>query len=369
MSLTLRILVLASIALAGCKDDVEGGSASDSSDPPTSTAGHESESSGETEPEPSTGTTEPDLTETIGTGSTSGDTTDATTETTDEPTDDTSSEPMCNNGIIEGDEECDNMEVSFNGPCIPSCILNVCGDGHHNFEGEDCDEGEENGMYGSMCGPDCTLGSAEFCGDGVLQDEYEECEVNDIHEDFHVKCVGCTWANFQIVFVTGFTVDGAMSADGLSNDGKAGVSLADYHCQQIADEMQFPGTYRAWLSDNNGTDTSDAADRIGGSETEYRMPNGGLVAPSWSYLLENGPLDPIEYTEEGILLEETPARVWSNTTGQGESLGAVNCASWTQNSILEEGALGRTLTGFQWTDAGDTSECIYSQRLYCFQEG
>ncbi len=127
---TLRILVLASIALAGCKKDAEDDSASDSSNPPTSTAGPETETFGETEPDPSTGSTDPDMTETTGTGSTSGDTTDADTSTTDETTEDTSSEPMCNNGIVEGDEECDDMMVSFNGPCIPGCLLNTCGDGH-----------------------------------------------------------------------------------------------------------------------------------------------------------------------------------------------------------------------------------------------
>ncbi len=368
MPSTLRILVLASIALAGCKKDAEDDSASDSSNPPTSTAGPETETFGETEPDLSTGSTDPDMTETTGTGSTSGDTTDADTGTTDETTDDTSSEPMCNNGIVEGDEECDDMMVSFDGPCIPGCLENVCGDGHQYIGVEVCDEGEQNGVYGSQCGFDCTEETAEFCGDGVLQEEFEVCEKDDIHEDFNVKCVGCMWANFRIVFVTSVTFDGAMNTDGWGNGSNSGLDRADYHCQKIATDKGFPGTFRAWLSDNNGMDDSSAAARIGGAEMEYRMPNGGLVATSWSALLENGPEDAIEYTEEGEELEQLPARVWSNTSPTGESLGESDCSGWADNTVLKNGSFGLT-TKPQWTDAESHYVCSYKFHLYCFQEG
>ncbi len=368
MPSTLRILVLASISLVGCKEDTEDDSASDSSNPPTSTAGPETETFGETEPDLSTGSTDPDMTETTGTGSTSGDTTDADTSTTDETTDDTSSEPMCNNGIVEGDEECDDMMVSFNGPCIPGCLENVCGDGHQYIGVEGCDEGEQNGVYGSQCGFDCTKETAEFCGDEVVQEEYEDCEPGELHDDFEVKCIGCKWAGFRVVFVTSLTFDGAMNTEGLSNDGKSGLARADLHCQQLADTQEFPGVFHAWLSDNNGNENSNAADRIGGSNDEYRMPNGGLVATSWSALLENGPANAIEYTEVGELVADPPARVWSNTTPNGESLGAADCLGWTASSQVDGGSFGRTGADSQWTDAG-ASWCSFEYRLYCFQGG
>jgi len=369
MPSTLRILLLASVALAGCKDGGEGGSASDSSEPATGTAGPETETLGETEPDPSTGSTDPDMTESTGSGSTSGGTTDATTDTTDGTTDDTSGEPMCNNGIVEGDEECDNMDISFNGPCIPGCFHNICGDGHQHIGVEDCDEGNQNGTYGSICGLDCKYDSAEFCGDGVIQEEYEDCEVDDIHEDFNVKCIGCTWANFRIVFVTSMTFDGAMNTNGLSNNGESGIDRADLHCQQIADTKEFPGSFRAWLSDNNGNDDSSAASRIGGAEMEYRMPNGGLVAPSWNSLLANGPVNAIDFTEEGMQVDEPPAKVWSNTAPLGQSLGGSDCAGWAENSAFENGSFGLTATNSQWTDAGAQYECTYNFHLYCFQQG
>lgn len=61
----------------------------------------------------------------------------------------------------------------------PSNCLAVCGDAIVGL-GEQCDDGTNDGGYGE-CGPGCIL--AEYCGDGVIQVEYEDCDdgnyVND----------------------------------------------------------------------------------------------------------------------------------------------------------------------------------------------
>jgi fibro-slime domain-containing protein len=61
----------------------------------------------------------------------------------------------------------------------PSECLPICGDGIVGI-GEECDAGAANntGGYG-QCGPNCKYG--EFCGDGVVQSQYEDCDdgVND----------------------------------------------------------------------------------------------------------------------------------------------------------------------------------------------
>lgn len=47
-----------------------------------------------------------------------------------------------------------------------------CGDGIVGL-GEECDDGVNDGGYGE-CGPNCRL--SEFCGDGILQEEFEHCD-------------------------------------------------------------------------------------------------------------------------------------------------------------------------------------------------
>ena len=161
-------------------------------DPP---AGTDSTSSGEasdtTGPEP---TTEPD-------SSTSSSTTEVVT--TGDPM------PTCGDGIVSGKESCD--DGPDNGPtaaCTPECQANKCGDGFPLAEVEACDEGSSNaddaactsecelaacgdgkvlagtevcddgkndGSYNS-CAGDCSA-RAPYCGDGILDAENEECDL------------------------------------------------------------------------------------------------------------------------------------------------------------------------------------------------
>lgn len=71
--------------------------------------------------------------------------------------DDTPVEPGCGNGLLEGDEDCDDGEANGDVPdgCRADCTLPVCGDGVPDpGAGEDCDDG---GFFGGDgCAPDCT---------------------------------------------------------------------------------------------------------------------------------------------------------------------------------------------------------------------
>ncbi len=58
--------------------------------------------------------------------------------------------------------------------CLPEC-----GDGIVAL-GEQCDDGVNDGGYG-QCGADCRLD--EFCGDGIVQEEYEDCDDGNFFDD------------------------------------------------------------------------------------------------------------------------------------------------------------------------------------------
>lgn len=80
--------------------------------------------------------------------------------------------PMCGDGVVEGDEECD-LGDGQNGmggaACRDNCVMNVCGDGYV-AEGELCDDGNTNNE--DDCTNDCGPAS---CGDGVTQPP-EQCD-------------------------------------------------------------------------------------------------------------------------------------------------------------------------------------------------
>jgi cysteine-rich repeat protein len=130
-------------------------------------------------------------------GSASGDATSATTTTTDTGdtttttgTDtgdtDTTGEPdaVCGNGVIEGDEECDDGNQDNTDTCVEGCKNAVCGDGFIG-PGEACDDGN------AVDDDDCTNACAAVtCGDGVVQDG-EACDDGnaDNTDDCLTTCV------------------------------------------------------------------------------------------------------------------------------------------------------------------------------------
>ncbi len=102
----------------------------------------------------------------------------------------------CGDSEVNGDEACDDG-INLTGytsdadeeGCAPGCVLPAaCGDGRLDSEfGEECDDGSANtGDYGG-CNADCTLGAR--CGDGKL-DEQEECDDGNRSnaDDCDVEC-------------------------------------------------------------------------------------------------------------------------------------------------------------------------------------
>jgi cysteine-rich repeat protein len=109
--------------------------------------------------------------------------------------------PVCGDGLVEGDEQCDDnnreLEACPYGEssctvCGPDCTevpgtVAFCGDDTvQSAHGEECDDGNttrEQCAYGqtscTVCGPDCKNvgGHTRYCGDGVIQSgQGEECD-------------------------------------------------------------------------------------------------------------------------------------------------------------------------------------------------
>lgn len=82
--------------------------------------------------------------------------------------------PTCGDGVVEGDEQCDEAGESVT--CNMNCTAAMCGDGQLNMlAGEACDDGDES----PTCDADCT---APVCGDGGINASAGElCDDGDMN--------------------------------------------------------------------------------------------------------------------------------------------------------------------------------------------
>ena len=90
---------------------------------------------------------------------------------------------VCGNGVVEGDEACDDANADPSDGCTNDCALAACGDGILRTDlalgadgWEQCDDG--NVLDGDACRTDCR---APECGDGVL-DEGERCDDGNLDD-------------------------------------------------------------------------------------------------------------------------------------------------------------------------------------------
>jgi len=88
----------------------------------------------------------------------------------------------CGDGVVTRFEFCDDGSGNNNGgygQCLPDCtgLGPHCGDGNVDDGFEECDDGDNLGAYNG-CNPDCTLGPS--CGDGIRQPAFgEECDAGE----------------------------------------------------------------------------------------------------------------------------------------------------------------------------------------------
>ncbi|MEZ4448944.1 MAG: DUF4215 domain-containing protein [Nannocystaceae bacterium] len=82
----------------------------------------------------------------------------------------------CGNGVVEGDEECDDGNNDNGDGCDANCKSELCGNGAVDGN-EQCDDG--NDINTDACLDDCTNAA---CGDGYVQDGVEECDDGNMQD-------------------------------------------------------------------------------------------------------------------------------------------------------------------------------------------
>jgi len=192
----LPLLLLAcDAAPASSADTDDGGSGSTSSDAGTTDSPDPTEdpngdsSTGSTDPDP---TDDPDPT---GEDTTGEDTTGEDTSGDDTSGDDTTGDPpvpVCGDGEVTGDETCDDGDDNGSyGSCADDCQSQgpSCGDGALDPDFESCDDGEANGDY-EMCAADCQ-GAGPACGDGNTDAGLESCDDGDDNGSYGSCAAGC----------------------------------------------------------------------------------------------------------------------------------------------------------------------------------
>ena len=108
--------------------------------------------------------------------------------------------PFCGDGEANGPEACDDGNDVDDDACGNACVLATCGDGALQ-EGEECDDG--NADNSDACLDSCVMAS---CGDTFVQAGVEECDdANDVNTDacldtcFAATCGdGVVWEDSEV---------------------------------------------------------------------------------------------------------------------------------------------------------------------------
>ena len=299
----------------------------------------------------------------------------------------TSGGPVCGDGMVEGDEECDlGPDNSESGNCTSACTIAACGDGFVYAGFEECDDG--NDLDTDACIPTfCTLAT---CGDGVLHEGVETCDdgnlvdtdacptscepafcgdgfaeagVEECDDGNEVDGDGCTTqclAENKRAFVSSMLYDGNLG----------GLAGADAKCQALADAANLPGTYMAWISTAGGSPST----RFTQSTTPYVRVDGTQIAANWAALIDGSIDAALNLTESGgaAPVGNTSCAggghptVWSATSQSGTYSGSA-CTDFT--STAGSGLWGEAnMTNTSWTSWCSGGVCTWTSSIYCFQQ-
>lgn len=252
----------------------------------------------------------------------------------------------CGDGLMEGNEACDDGNLVNTDACLNDCQPASCGDGFVQDGFETCDDGNK---FDTDACVTCTLAT---CGDGITWAGMEDCDDANTEETDTCDST-CKTIVHRKVFVSSIKYTGNLG----------GLSGADIRCQTLADSAGVPGTFKAWLSDDTSAPTDRFDTSFGGV---YELVNGTSVAHGWKDLTDGSLENAINATEKNSTLDTI---VWTNTTPMGQPLGAVHCAGWTSALLAQKGWYGfSSQNDTTWTDALEGISCGGPFSVYCFED-
>lgn len=262
-------------------------------------------------------------------------------------------EARCGDGIRwDGQEECDDGNLDDTDRCTSACKLPTCGDGI-KAQDEACDDGPGNVVKEQAKPDECTTECRLACGDLTVS-AAEECD-----DGAQLAGDGCSpmCADEYLFFVT----DELYAAD------FGGIAGADEICQTTAELANLTGTYVAWLS--AGVDSAKEDLPTG----KVIMRTDGQIVANAAEDLIKGPmttlLQPINLDQDGAAVT---GYAWTGTSTQGTFTGA-DCAGWAVvgGDVTDIGAtdsLGPSWTNATMVEPKEKLFCDATNHLYCFRK-
>ena len=224
----------------------------------------------------------------------------------------------------------------------------------------------------SATGPDGTASStgeattadrAPFCGDGIVNQEHEECDDGSPSADGPCSPL-CQ--RERIIFVLSLLLNGKLS----------GLQGADAYCKSQASKAKKADPSSPIKDANNfkallPSSTETIFERHFPGEGRYRLINGLTVSDSFHQLFSEPLQQAITVTEFG---ETHVTPVWTASTADGQPYPGVNfCGDWSGVKGSASWGMSES-TDAEWIEVSDkvvsqpTTDCASERALYCVEQ-
>ena len=229
-------------------------------------------------------------------------------------------------------------------------------------EGAEASSGGSTAGMGESTGTGSTTGGVTpFCGDGVVNQAFEECDDGNFEETDRCA-ISCQ--RIRLVFVTSSRMQGKMS----------GLQGADAYCKSLAlaakqadfdSPIEDPGNFKALLSTSKET----IFERHFIGKGPYKLVNGLRVSDSFAALFTAPLQNPINVDERS---QTQHATVWTGTNIDGSPFPGIDfCADWTSvegSNTYGDGDATDSEWLYQANEYNPESDCYSERPVYCVEQ-